>query len=148
MEPFMRQKLILAALIIGVGASLGGCWIPGYQPGGGMASRDLYTYESTPSVPQNLTVTDWTTGEKLLFVEIPVGQQLVVRFYDDYNEKNAARPALMRWKLMPLGTRYGELDNSRPVPGPSHRRLEPTIRSTAEAVPKAPVPAPEPVAPQ
>jgi hypothetical protein len=146
----MRQ--ILRVVVLGTGIALagglGGCWYPGYYPEGNMASREIHVYESNPSSPQNVAVVDWTTGEKLLFVEIPVGQQLVVRFYDDYNTKNTARPALMRWKMMPAGTHFGELDNSMPVPNADHRRLEPTIRTNAEAVPKATVPAPEPVSPQ
>ncbi len=146
----MRQNLrvVLAGSVLSLGVALGGCWNPGYNEGGSMASRDLYTYYSTPNYPQNVTVIDWTTNEKLLSVEVPVGQQLVVRFYDDYNTKNTARPALMRWKLMPMGTRFGELDNSMPVPGPTQRRLDVTLRQNAEAVPKATVPAAEPVKPQ
>ena len=110
-----------------------------------MASRDMYTYESTPNFAQNVTVIDWTTGEKLLHVEVPVGEQLAIRFYDDYNKKNTARPALMRWKMMPAGTRFGELDNSMPVPGPNQRRLDISLRENTEAVPKTTVPAAEPV---
>lgn len=143
----MRQKLI-AGLVFGLSLSLAGCWYPGYAPGGQGASRDLYTYESTPNFPQNVTVVDWTTNETILTVEVPIGQQLVIRFYDDYNPKNTARPALMRWKLMPAGTKYGELDNSAPAPGPNQRRLDTSIRKNSEAVPKATVPAAEPVAPK
>lgn len=142
----MPTRRTIASLMVAAMVVSAGCWYPGYSPGGSMASRDLYTYESTPNFPQNVTVVDWTTGEKLLHVEVPVGQQLVVRFYDDYNTKNAARPALMRWKLMPAGTRYGELVNSMPVPGPNQRRLDVSLRENAEAVPKSPVPAAEPVA--
>lgn len=142
----IRRSLAILAFCSAVISA--GCWYPGYSPGGSMASRDLYTYESTPNFPQDVSVIDWTTGEKLLFVEVPVGQQLVVRFYDDYNTKNTARPALMRWKLMPAGTRFGELDNSMPVPGPNQRRLDISVRKNAEAVPKDTVPAAEPVSPR
>jgi hypothetical protein len=121
-----------------------GCWYPGYSAGGQGASRDLYTYESTPDFPQNVTVVDWTTNETLLTVEVPVGQQLVIRFFDDYNTDNKQRPALMRWKLMPLGTRFGELDNSAPVPSYTHRRIDTTLRTKSESVPK-PLPQAEPV---
>jgi hypothetical protein len=113
-----------------------------------MASRDLYTYESTPDYPQNITVIDFTTGEKLLSIEVPVGQQLVIRFYEDHDTKNTARPDLMRWKLMPRGTQFGELPNSMPVPDYNHRRVDVTLRKEAEAVPKpANVPPPEVVTP-
>ena len=72
----------------------------------------------------------------------------MVHFYEDYNAKNTARPTLMRWKLMPLGTHFGELDNSMPVPNADRRRIDKTLRSQAEAVPKTPVPAAEPVSPK
>lgn len=137
-----------ASLLVAVTAltALPGCWVPGYSPGGSQASRDLFTYDSTPDHPQNVTVVDWTTGEKLLTVEIPVGQQLVLRFYDEYDKKNTARPTLMRWKLMPMGTSWGELSNSMPAPDRNHRRVDVELRAAAEAVPKpANVPPPEAV---
>jgi hypothetical protein len=146
---YSRQSRLTLAATIGIAlTALPGCWVPGYSPGGPQASRDLYTYDSTPDHPQNITVLDWTTGEKLLTVEVPVGQQLVMRFYEDYDIKNAARPALMRWKLMRAGTSWGELTNSMPVPDMHHRRVDPELRSASESVPKpANVPPPEPVAP-
>jgi hypothetical protein len=142
--PIRRSRaILLASTLLAIGGA-GGCWYPGYTAGGQGASRDLYTYESTPDFPQNVTVIDWTTSETLLTVEVPVGQQLVIRFYDDYNKDNKERPALMRWKLMPLGTKFGELDNSAPVPAYTHRRIDTAIRTKSESVPK-PLPAPEPV---
>jgi hypothetical protein len=132
----------MAALVI-AGLTLipaGGCWSPGYEPGGPMASRDLFTYVSTGDFPQNVTVLDWTTDEKLLTVEIPIGQQLVIRFFEDYNDKDPNRPALMRWKLMPRGQRFGELNNTMPVPDATRRRVDVDVRERADAVP---MPAPE-----
>jgi hypothetical protein len=110
----------------------------------------LYTYESTPDYPQNISIVDWTTNETLLTVEVPVGQQLVIRFYADHDTKNAARPDILRWKLMPKGTSFGELTNSLPVPDYNHRRIDVALRKSGESVPKpapAPLPAPEPVNP-
>ncbi len=143
----IRRSFVAAALGLAL-AGFAGC-VPGYSPGGSWASRDLYTYESTPDYPQNITVVDWTTNEKLLYVEVPVGQQLVVKFYPDHDTKNTARPDLMRWQLMPRNTSFGELTNSMPVPDYNHRRVDVTLRKTPEAVPQPTnVPPPEPVAPK
>lgn len=141
-----RRHIIAAALGLSLAGltGLAGC-VPGYYPGGSLASRDLYTYESTPDAPTNITVIDWTTGEQLLQVEVPVGQQLVVRFFENHNKKNTERPDLMRWKLMKAGTTFGELDNSMPVPDYGHRRVDVSLRKNATAVPK-PLPAAEPAA--
>ena len=144
----MQIRRPLAILALASAFLAGGCWYPGYRAEGQGASRDSYTYESTHDYPQNLRVIDWTTGESLLYVEIPVGQQLVIRFFDDHDKDNKERPALMRWKLMPMGTRFGELDNSAPVPAYINRRLDVTLRDRSEAVPKpaaTTVPPAEPV---
>jgi len=143
------RPFVFACLAGALGTLLAGCWMPGYRAGGQGASRDLYTYESRPDFPQNIVVVDPTTNEKILTVEIPIGQQLVIRFFDDYNKKNEARPALMRWKLMPMGTLFGELDNSTPVGDADHRRIDVYVRSNAEAVPRpSNTPPPEPVSPK
>lgn len=142
-----RTAFVLTAAFLTT-LPLSGCFWPGYSPGGQMASRDLFTYESTPDFPQNITVLDWTTNEQLVTIEVPVGQQLVIRFYADHDVKSATRPDMMRWKLMPKGTTWGELTNSLPVPDFNHRRIDVTFRTTGESVPKptpATLPAPEPV---
>jgi hypothetical protein len=55
---------------------------------------------------------------------VPIGQQVVIRFYDDHDPRNEERPALMRWEMMNRGTRWGELDNAMPVPTYDRRLLE------------------------
>lgn len=145
LRAFGRPAAILTTLAT---LTLGGCFWPGYSPGGQMASRDNFTYDSTPDHPQNVNVIDWTTGESLLTVEIPVGQQLVMRFYANHDSNNAARPDLLRWRLMAAGTSWGELNNTLPVPDYNHRRVDVSLRKSGESVPKptpAALPAPEPV---
>jgi hypothetical protein len=96
---------------------------PGYRPGGNQSSSDAHTYISTPDAPKTIRVLDWTTNTVLWEMDVPVGKQLTIQFYDDHDPKNAARPALMRWELWPAGTEFGELHNAMPVPDKNHREL-------------------------
>lgn len=118
-----RYSLLAAILALGA-APLAGCWMPGYWPGGSQATRDLYTFESTRDFPQSVQVVDLATKEVLWSINVPIGQQVVIRFYDDHDPENAERPALMRWELMERGTRFGELDNAMPVPAYDRRLME------------------------
>ena len=124
------RRLMLIAVI----GALGGCW-PGYRPGGSQASADEYTYVSTPDCPQTIQLLDWTTNTTIWTLDVPVGKELVMRFYDDHDPKNPTRPALMRWEIFDAGREFGELHNAIPAPDSSHRRVDPSIRKTATAVP-------------
>ncbi len=136
----MPQRSIASRLLlIASVAALGGCW-PGYRPGGSQASNDEFTYESTADTPKSVRLVDWTTNTTIWSVDIPVGKELVIRFYEDHDKKNATRPALMRWEIFDNGREYGELHNAIPAPDMSHRRVDPYIGSNATAVP-APEPA-------
>jgi hypothetical protein len=104
--------------------AMAGCWMPGYRPGGPQATRDLYTFESTTDFPQSIQLIDTASGEVIWSVNVPIGQQVVIRFYDDHDPRNEERPALMRWEMMNRGTRWGELDNAMPVPTYDRRLLE------------------------
>jgi hypothetical protein len=118
------RTLSLAALLLAASAPMSGCWMPGYWPGGPQATRGLHTFESTTDFPQVIQLTDIATREVIWSISVPVGQQLVVRFYDDHDPENIDRPALMRWELMDRGTRFGELDNAITVPDYDRRLLE------------------------
>jgi len=130
-------RLILAAAIAALAA---GC-VPGYYPGGPLASYDLFTYESTMACPKNVYLLDTSTNTTIWSVEIPVGKQLVIRFYDDFDTKNPTRPTLMRWEIFDNGTTFGELHNSIPAPGRDRRRVDWEIRKHPAAAPP-----PEPAA--
>ena len=135
--PSVCHRLMLVATI----AALGGCAWPGYRPGGKQASADEYTFESTGGTPKTVKLLDWTTNTTIWTLEVPVGKELVVRFYDDHDPKNATRPALMRWELFENGHEFGELHNAIPAPDAGHRRMDWEIRRNATAVPR-----PEPAA--
>lgn len=115
--------------------------MPGYSAGGPQASLDQYTYESTLDHPYTITLTDLTTHEVLWTVDVPIGKELVVQFFDDYNPSNKARPALMKWRIFDLGTEFGELTSTMPAPVGSSRLLDVAIRKPQDAMPAmAPMP--------
>lgn len=125
--PFRR--VFAAAVVCGAVAAMSAC----YYPGGPGYSADQHTYESTAWQPWTVTVRDTRTGEAVWSLDVPVGQQLVVRFREGRGTDDQHTPDMMQWDLMPVGKRFGQgLHNSVPVP-PSHaRRLEPELRAVPE----------------
>jgi hypothetical protein len=140
----LSSRRVLIVLACASLAPLGACYMPGYDPGGPQASRELFTYESTPDLPQTITLKDLSTGETIWTFEVPIGKQVVIRFYEGHDTKNASRPDLMRWRVFDRGTQFGELDSAIPVPSAINRRVDCTLRKNADAVTKS-LPAPEPV---
>lgn len=151
----MRKALLGFVAIAGLSACLlTACKMPGYSAGGPQASLDQHTFPSTPDAPQTVTLVDWTTGEVIWTVDVPVGKQVTVRFYEGSQQRNdPRRPDLMRWEIQDRGTEYGELDNVLPVPASIHRRLDVTLRKDRPAVARTGseiggLPPAEPVAPR
>jgi hypothetical protein len=130
-------SVLLAAAAAG---TMAGCW-PGYRPGGSQASYDEYTYVSTPDEPKTVKLLESTTNTTIWTVEVPIGKELVVKFYEDHDPKNTTRPTLMRWEIFEAGHEFGELHNAMPVPDAAHRRVDWFLRKNGTAVP-----APEPAA--
>ena len=136
MRQRLRSGLILAALVSAT--AMPGCGVAyrnWYDPGGSGASIDEFTYWSEPHMPQSVELIDLRTGETLFAVDIPPRQQLVVKFVVDHGEEDAWMPDLMKWELMPRGTKRGQLDNSMPVPPSFSRRLDVALRNTPEQPP-------------
>jgi len=102
-----------------------------FKPGGDGVSRDQFTFESTSWMPQTVTVRDTRTGDAIWSLDVPVGQQLVVRFVRDKGPDDFY-PDAMQWDMMKLGTRHATLTNSIGVPPSSARLLEPTLRPAPE----------------
>lgn len=121
---------------------LGGC--VGYQPGGGLASEDEYTYLSEPWAPTTVTLVDTRTGQTHWTVEVPVGQQCVIRFLRGEEPDNVPLPDTMRWQLMAAGKDSGELRNVVNVPPANARRVDVTLRRAPE-MPVKPEPEPGPI---
>ncbi len=110
-------------------AGLSGCWSPGGSRGW---VKDAYTYESSSMIPQTVTVKDTRTGETLFSYDIPVGRQLVVRFFADHTPDDAAFPDLMMWDDWEIGTRFGSPSKELAVPPASGRMLEVSVRKSPE----------------
>lgn len=119
----------VAALATGVVGGVGGC----YYPGGPGFSVDRFTYESTTWQPWTVTLEDTRTGQVFWSIEVPVGYQLVIDFDEGpVGTADEFTPDIMKWEIMPIGRRYGHLDNTMRVPPASARLLVPTLRRVPE----------------
>jgi hypothetical protein len=98
---------------------------------------DAYTYESTLDFAQTVKVVNVQNNAVLFEMEVPVGKQLVVRFYADHDVKNETCPDLLRWEMMERGKEMvPDLRNSMPVPASIYRRLDVEYRKNPTAAPK------------
>lgn len=111
--------------------TLVGC-VPGYWEGGNRASRDQYTYVSTTYQPKTISIIDTRTGQTVWTTDIPVGQQLAMRFYADDDDDGQDT---LRWELMPAGKHWGDMTNVDPVPPVGARRVDMTLRPSPEDPP-------------
>lgn len=142
-------------LLVGLAACEG---VPGHYPGGNIASIDKYVYPSTTDLPQTVTLVDTRSGQAVWSKDIPVGQQLVMRFYAAKGE-DPTNPDRLDWQIMPIGA-GGQMNNQVFVPPSSSRRIDTAFRAPgelppvagaeqppvpAEPTPPAPEPAPEPI---
>jgi len=117
----------------------GGCLqFAGQTPAGPHHSADMYTYESTRFTPQTVTLVDLRTQEELWTTDVPVGQRLVVRFFDNANEGTEQFPAQMRWALMDAGGGPRPLANEVVAPPQDARRLDVEFRDAPEEAPEEP----------
>lgn len=119
---------VLAAAALGWVVVAGGC----YNEGGNGYAHDRHVYISTAWRPWTVTLKDTRTGQDFWSVDLPVGKQLVVEFYDDGGTKDGFTPDLMRWSIMKDGDEFGRLDNSLAVPPKTVRRLDVTLRPSPE----------------
>ncbi len=124
----LRHGSIVMFAVAAIGAAgLSGC----YTEGGPGRSADTFTYISRSWQPWTIGLVDTRTGEEMWSVDVPVGQQLVVRFLRG-KDRAAMFPDSMDWDLMKAGRRYGTLEHSLPVPGGDVRLLKPTLRPAPE----------------
>jgi len=130
-------------LLLGAVASLPlltGC---AYNEAGPGYSGDIHTYVSTAWRPWTVTLIDTRTGEAVWSADVPVDQQLVVRFRRG-DGPSPELPDMMDWGLMDAGEWYGNRNNRLPVPGGDARLLKPTLRPTPEMPGAILTTAPEP----
>lgn len=122
---FAVPALSLAALSLG---ALAGCYSPG---GPGYSGLAPLTYHSTEMSPKTVSLIDKRTGETVWSVDVPVNQQLVIRFRENMNE-GSFMPDTMLWRVMEKGRWTGNLDNEIPAPPRYARRVDMTLRSRPE----------------
>lgn len=108
-----------------------GCY-PGFRTGGNRKSDDTFTYVSKTFTPLTVTVVDTRTDEILFTREIPVGQQLTVKFVEGDNASNPAMPDLMKYELFDTQTTIARLSEAIPVPPSEARRIDVAVRSGPE----------------
>lgn len=131
------RLVVLAGLsLAGLGSLLGGCgqaYKLNYHESGSGASIDQYTWVSRPFEPKTVMLVDLRTDEVYWSVDIPVGQQLTVRFYENEEPENEFTPALMRWEIQEAGTKFRKLANAQLVPPVTVRRIDWEFRAAPEA---------------
>lgn len=122
----------LGALAILGGCTTGGPYRSFWTEGGSGSSEDAFTYVSTPHQPKTISVIDTRTGEVMWSVDVPVGQQLSMKFYHDREPDNPYAPDLLKWSLWEAGTKHGRLDNALLVPSGDARRVDISLRQSPE----------------
>ncbi len=105
---------------------------PGWRAGGDLASNDRYTFISTPHAPQTITIIDTRSGEIIWSRDVPVGQQLNLRFVPDVNKDNPVRPDVMKYGVTEAGRRFARLTDSITVPAADSRRIDVELRKGPE----------------
>ena len=133
-----RTAAILATLATATLASATGCGMAyktWYHESGSGAAIDQYTYVSRTWEPKTITLMDVRTNEAVWTVDVPVGSQLTLRFYEDKDPANPDTPDLMRWQIQEEGTKFGNLRNTTLVPAAEHRRLDVELRAVPEDPP-------------
>lgn len=128
------RSISLATLAL-AGLASAGCLlnrVPGYYEGGSRASDDQHVYVSRPHSPKTVTLVNTITGESIWSVDIPVGQQLVVRFYDNKYPDEPVNSTMMKWALMKESVEGPGLNNQMRVPGRDYRRLDMEVRDEPE----------------
>jgi len=124
-----------AALLAATGCS-------SYTESGGWGSNDTYVYVSRAWTPKTVTLIDTRTGESIWSVDVPVGQQAVVRFLPDRTD-DPAFPDLITWGILPEGRNSGAFLNQMPCPPSNARLLDFSLRPAPE-MPEASVARAEP----
>ncbi|MBL8991376.1 MAG: hypothetical protein JNJ48_07330 [Phycisphaerae bacterium] len=128
------------AVLLCAAAAAGGCWAPG-GPG---YSGDQYCYESHSYQPWTVSIIDTRTGQTVFSMDVPVGRELVFKFYEERGDKvgvgerdpSPIYPDMMKWDLWPKGQRYGEPQKTLSVPAAEHRRIDSKLRKVPELPPE------------
>jgi hypothetical protein len=96
---------------------------------------ETYAYQSDTYSPKTITVLDTSTGEKILAVDVPPGQQLNRKFESTRQAAEKTGKDTLRWNLRPWGDSSLEKSSTLQVPPPSSRRIDMTLRPAPEPRP-------------
>lgn len=138
----MGVRVAMMAAIGGAVVALAGCGqalraASGQSPGGPQRSLDMFTYESTGYLPQTVTLVDTRDQQEIWSVDIPVGQRLTVRFYDNHDGGDTTMTDRMKWVLTDASNGPRQLRNEIPCPPGWARRLDVSLRDAPEAAPES-----------
>ena len=126
----MPTRRTAATAVLALPVLLAGC---AHTEGGNMKSDDTFTYVSTSYQPKTLVLLDTRDGEEIWSIDVPVGDKLVVAFYEGKaRNAPAENPDLMKWGVGPASDSRVGLRNAIPVPPASARRLDMSFRDTPE----------------
>jgi hypothetical protein len=106
---------------------------------GGCDTHEKYSYASTPSVPQTVTLKNTTTGEQLWSYDIPPGQELKLWFTNPAGRANEQGFDEMVWTAGPASEGIPVHQNRMRVPPPMSRRIEGSVRAPEMMPPRASV---------
>jgi hypothetical protein len=95
-------------------------------------AQERVTYRSDALSPKTVTLVDLRSGESLLTVDVPVGQQLNMLF--EYGQDRAEREGSdrLRYTVRQWGDTGINPGSEMVVPPPSLRRLDISLRKTPE----------------
>jgi hypothetical protein len=125
---------VLAVSTLSLSAlGLGGCWAGGLSEGGDHISNDKFVYVSDSYSPKTITLIDTRTKQPVWTGDIPVGQQMVVKFRQGrLAAQGDSMPDTLLWGLTRAGGYSASNLNSVPCPPAAARRLEMSVRPTPE----------------
>lgn len=110
------------AFITGVLAVASLLALPGCQ------QFEKVSYRSDVHSQKTITLLDTSSGEKLLTVDIPVGQQLNMVFDSDIETAEKRGSDTLRWAVRKIGDETVSGGNVMQVPPPSSRRIDMSLR--------------------
>ncbi len=130
-----RAPRVLLGCVLAAATLAGGCSNMMWYPGGPLASRDKYTFESTAWYPQTVSLVDTRTDQVVWTTDVPVDQQLVMRFDEGDGDANRITPDKMFYDTWPKGKRTGTPRRSFNVPPADARRIDVLQRPVPELPP-------------
>lgn len=121
----------------GLLAGVSGCRLQ--NPGGRLQSEDEHTFPSTAHEPVTVKLIDTRDQQELWSMDVPVGQWLTIRFYNDRVD-NPTKPDVMRWAVRDANSGDTRLLNQIPVPDRYSRRIVTELRAGPEYPPQSSAP--------